>query len=282
VIENKEWNAFAMGNYSIYVFTGLLDDMDDDEVAIVLGHELVHASHEHSRKQFKRDMWIQLLALGALGAASTIDDDKAQAIAGLVVVAGASAWQSGYGRGMEDQADRVGLRYAYEAGYDITKGPRLWNRFAKKYGEGNKVANFFFSDHSQSAARATKLEKEIAFNYPDGPKPDGPARQARRAPPAAPSTPASTVATAPLAVPAGSQALTGAVPPPPPLTSSRAVGGVGAGTKRAEIKPGMTADEVRRALGDPDAEVVFGGKTQWTYPALTVVFVAGKVTDVKF
>ena len=37
VIENKEWNAFAMGNYSIYVFTGLLDDMDDDEVAIVLG-----------------------------------------------------------------------------------------------------------------------------------------------------------------------------------------------------------------------------------------------------
>jgi len=30
VIENKEWNAFAMGNYSIYVFSGLLDDMDDD------------------------------------------------------------------------------------------------------------------------------------------------------------------------------------------------------------------------------------------------------------
>ena len=186
--------------------------------------------------------------------------------------------KSGYGRGMEDQADRVGLRYAYEAGYDITKGPRLWNRFAKKYGEGNKVANFFFSDHSQSAARATKLEKEIAFNYPDGPKPDGPARQARRATPAAPAT----VAAAPVVVPAGSQALTGAVPPPPPLTSSRAVGGAGAGTKRTEIKPGMTTDEVRRALGDPDAEVVFGGKTQWSYPGLTVVFVNDKVTDVRF
>jgi len=278
VIENKEWNAFAMGNYSIYVFTGLLDDMDDDEVAIVLGHELVHASHEHSRKGFKRDMWVQLIALGALGAASTIDDDTKQAIVGLAVLAGTSAVKSGYGRGMEDQADRVGLRYAYEAGYDITKGPRLWNRFAKKYGEGNKVANFFFSDHSQSAARATKLEKEIAFNYPDGPKPDGPARQARRAAPEAPST----VAAAPVAVPAGSQALTGAVPPPPPLTSSRAVGGVGAGTKRTEIKPGMTTDEVRRALGDPDAEVVFGGKTQWSYPGLTVVFVNGKVADVKF
>ena len=60
VIENKEWNAFAMGNYSIYVFSGLLDDLDDDEVAIVLGHELVHATHEHSRRQVKKDMWVQL------------------------------------------------------------------------------------------------------------------------------------------------------------------------------------------------------------------------------
>src|SRR4030042_617702 len=91
VIENKEWNAFAMGNYSIYVFTGLLDDLDDDEVAIVLGHELVHASHEHSRKQFKRAMWVQLLALGALGATSTVDDDTKQAVLGLAGLARASA-----------------------------------------------------------------------------------------------------------------------------------------------------------------------------------------------
>ena len=148
---------------------------------------------------------------------------------------------------MEDQADRVGLRYAYEAGYDITKGPRLWNRFAKKYGEGNKVANFFFSDHSQSAARATKLEKEIAYNYPDGPKPDGPARQARR-----PEAPARTVTVAaPLAgVPAGAQALAAA--PPPPVSSAAP-----AGTDRREIKAGMTANEVRQLLGDPQAEVVF-------------------------
>ena len=80
------------------------------------------------------------------------------------------AWKNGYGRSLEDQADRVGLRYAYEAGYDITKGPRLWQRFARKYGEPGKVQNFFFSDHSLSAARAAKLERELALNYPEGPK----------------------------------------------------------------------------------------------------------------
>jgi Zn-dependent protease with chaperone function len=281
VIENKEWNAFAMGNYSIYVFTGLLDDMDDDEVAIVLGHELVHATHEHSRKQFKRDMWVQLITLGALGAASTIDDDTKQAILGLAVVAASSAYSSGYGRGMEDQADRVGLRYAYEAGYDITKGPRLWNRFAKKYGEGNKVVNFFFSDHSQSAARATKLEKEIAFNYPDGPKPDGP-RTARRTPTPADRT--VTIAARPVGGPApsASQALAGG-PAPVALPQATARPAASpAGGKRTEITKGMTADEVRALLGDPDAEVAFGERTRWSYGDMTVVFEKGKVADVRF
>ena len=177
----------------------------------------------------------------------------------------ATAYSNGYSRGKEDQADRVGLRYAYEAGYDVTKGPRLWNRFAKKYGDGNKVANFFFGDHSQSAARAAKLEKELVYNYPDGPKPGGPVRQAHRA---GPPTRTVTVAAAPAGVPAGSQALVGRAP--------------ASDSPRAEIRVGMTADQVRNLLGDPEAELVFGDKMRWTYSELTVVFVNNKVTDVQF
>jgi len=262
VIENKEWNAFAMGNYSIYVFTGLLDDMDDDEVAIVLGHELVHATHEHTRRQFKKQMWIQIAALGVAASASKIDNDTQRAIVGLVSAFGIMAWSNGYGRGLEDQADRVGLRYAYEAGYDITKGPRLWNRFAKRYGQQGKVANFFFSDHSESAARAAKLEKEIAFNYPDGPKAAGVER--RRA-----SVVASTKA---------SPRLAPAAPAPGPASALMAP----AATQRAEIRPGMTPDEVRRLLGNPKEEIVFSDKTRWTYPDLAVIFEKGKVKEVKF
>ena len=179
VIENEEWNAFAMGNYSIYVFSGLLDALDDDEVAIVLGHELVHATHEHSRRQAKKGMWVQLAAIGALGATSTIDSRSTRALAETAAGLAASAWSNGYGRDMEDQADRVGLRYTYEAGYDVTKGPLLWKKFAKKYGEGSSALNFFFSDHSQAGVRAANLETEIARNYRDGPKPDGPPRLPR-------------------------------------------------------------------------------------------------------
>ena len=264
VIDNREWNAFAMGNYSIYVFSGLLDDLDDDELAIVLGHELAHATHEHTRKQFKKAMWVQLAAMGLTIATTEIDDDTARAVAQLLVVFGATAWQNGYGRNLEDQADRVGLRYAYEAGYDISKGPRLWQRFAKKYGEPGKAVNFFFGNHSLASQRAVNLEKQIALNYPDGPKDTG-VRMAVAA--TTPAVGRTEVAVAPAhAVPAAAAALTSP----------------GAAGNKKEIRPGMTAAEVRALLGKATQEVSFGTRSSWSYPAFTVVFENGRVTEVKF
>jgi len=165
VIDNPEWNAMAAPNGSIYVFRGLLQNMDDDEVAIVLGHELVHVTHEHSRRHFKRDLLLAALQSGALLAADEIDNRGARvAVKGLAIV-GTLAWTNGYGRSREDQADRVGLRYAYQAGYDVRKGPALWERFAKKYGGLPKPLNFFLGGHSVAKDRAANLEEELARNY---------------------------------------------------------------------------------------------------------------------
>lgn len=165
VVTNKEWNAMAAPNHSIYVFSGLLDEMDDDEVAIVLGHELTHATHEHSRRAFKKEIFIALGAAVLATAEESIDSKSKRIGAQLGTLLFASALTSGYGRSQEDQADRVGLRYAYEGGFDVQKGPTLWERFAKKYGDSNKVVNFFFGDHSVAQARASNLRREIALNY---------------------------------------------------------------------------------------------------------------------
>lgn len=48
------------------------------------------------------------------------------------------------------------------------------------------------------------------------------------------------------------------------------------------IHPGMTTDDVTRALGEPQKKVNFGTKSLWTYKGMQVVFESGKVTDVKF
>jgi Zn-dependent protease with chaperone function len=164
-VDNPDWNAFAMGNYAIYVYTGLLHDMDDDELAIVLGHELAHATHEHTRRRFTKAMWVQLAALGVTAASRDVDDRKRRLLVNLLTQFTAVAMINGYGRDLEDQADRVGLRYAYEAGFDVSRGPELWRRFARKYGEKGRLASFFLANHSLASQRAANLEQEIALNY---------------------------------------------------------------------------------------------------------------------
>ncbi len=165
VVRTKDWNAMAMGNGSIWVFLGLLDEMDDDEVAVVLGHELAHYTHEHTRRSFRRGMWLQLLAVGVAVAAETIDSSKTRQVVQLASVFSLLALQNGYGRDLEDQSDRVGLRYAYEAGYNIRRAPGMWGRFLTKYGDQNRAVNFFFGNHSQTKARIANIDQELPLNY---------------------------------------------------------------------------------------------------------------------
>jgi hypothetical protein len=165
VVETDEWNAAAMGNGAIWVYSGLIDSMSDDELAIVLGHELAHYTHEHSRRNAKRGMWTQLLAVGAIAGSEAIDDDGTRTAAQVGSLLGLSAFGSGYSRDLEDQADRVGLRYVYEAGYDVHKGPTLWAKFRDKYGESDSVQNFFFGSHSRPTDRIRNIDRELALNY---------------------------------------------------------------------------------------------------------------------
>ena len=167
VVDNPEWNAMAMANFSIYTFSGLMKDMDDDELAIVLGHEIAHATYEHSRRQAKAGMASGVAGQAAQMGAGLLKNDMLRAGAQQATALGVTTFGNAFSREYEDQADRVGLRYVYEAGYDYRKAPGLWNRFAEKYGDQDKVTNFFFGNHSISTERAKALQKEIDRNYAD-------------------------------------------------------------------------------------------------------------------
>jgi hypothetical protein len=165
IINNRQWNAMAMGNGSIWVYRGIMDDLSDSQLAIVVGHELAHYTHEHSRRQMRRGIWTQMVGLGALLGAEAIGHGGARAAAQLGAALSVSALTSGYGRDLEDQADRVGLRYAHEAGFPVADAPQVWQRFLDKYGQEARLTNFFFSDHSRASARQKNLQLEIVNNY---------------------------------------------------------------------------------------------------------------------
>ena len=187
VVDNKDWNAFAMANFALYVHSGLLADMDDDEVAIVLGHELAHATLEHSRRGMSKGRWASIARGVASIGGEVMGGWGGVAVSGLGGV-GSAALGSGFSRGFEDQADRVGLRYAYEGGFAAEKAPALWRRFAEKYGDGGGFGNFLFGSHAGARSRAKNMEGEVARNYaggvadaPSRPRPAaGPARQGSR------------------------------------------------------------------------------------------------------
>jgi Zn-dependent protease with chaperone function len=165
LVDTEEWNAAAMGNGAIWVYLGLVEAMSDDELAVVIGHELAHVTHEHSRRSAKADMWSELLGAGVSLAAEAIDNDSLKSAIQVAAAVATVTSLSKYSRGHEDQADRVGLRYVHEAGFDVTAGPKVWKRFQDKYGDENRVLNFFLGSHSRSADRIRNMEAELKRNY---------------------------------------------------------------------------------------------------------------------
>jgi Zn-dependent protease with chaperone function len=165
VVDNKEWNAMAMPNHSVYVYSGILEALNDNEMALVLGHELTHALYEHGRRQASKSTFSQIAGEAAMIGASKIGNGLARTAAQQAASLGYSAFNNTYSRGYEDQADRVGMRYAYEAGYDPSVGPDLWRKFAARYGDMPKVQNYFYGNHPTSGDRAKTLQQQITMNY---------------------------------------------------------------------------------------------------------------------
>lgn len=166
LVETEIWNASAMANGAIWVYAGLEEMLSDDELAVILGHELAHFTHEHMRRGAKRDMLTQSAAglaggalVGMMGGGALAD------IAGIAASLGATAFTSGYSRDLEDQADRVGLRYAFEAGYDAHAGVTVWQLFLEKFGDGDQVGNFLVGSHSRPSERIENIRREIDINY---------------------------------------------------------------------------------------------------------------------
>jgi Zn-dependent protease with chaperone function len=165
VIQSNTWNAFAMGNGAIGVNKGLLDDVSDDELASVLGHELVHFTYEHIRRGTRNRVLVQLTAKFAQVALERVHSNATNVALTVGADLALMAWNNGYSRQLEDQADRVGLRYAYEGGFDVTRAPKMWQRILERSGQLDRVSNLFLGSHSRPSDRIRNIERELRLNY---------------------------------------------------------------------------------------------------------------------
>jgi predicted Zn-dependent protease len=154
LIGSRDLNAFCMPGGKIAFFYGLLQQLQlsDDEVAMVMGHEMTHAVREHARERLGKTAATRIgasLISSLFGLGNTGD---------TLLNMGSQLLTLKFSREDETEADLVGMEIAARAGYDPQAAVSLWNKML----EANKNAPpQFLSTHPSGPNRIHELEANL-------------------------------------------------------------------------------------------------------------------------
>jgi predicted Zn-dependent protease len=160
LIESKEANAFCLPGGKVAFYTGILPALENEAaMAIVMGHEVAHATLRHGGQRMSTAYGTQLLTVGAgLLAANAIKNPNTKNIAMAAIGAGVGIGVIlPFSRSNEAEADAFGLEYAAAAGYDPAEAAAFWTRFSQK--SAGKEPPAFLSTHPSNASRIKNLQE---------------------------------------------------------------------------------------------------------------------------
>lgn len=156
VLDDKSVNAVALPGGYIYVFKGLIDQVDGDRdiLAGVIAHEVAHVAAKHHTDMMEKQMTGGLL-IGILLKGKTRD------IASIFSNVYALKWT----RNDEYESDRLGVRYAAQAGYDPYGLPRFLKMLQSQGGRGAPIWLSTHPSTGERVRRATQYASEAARTY---------------------------------------------------------------------------------------------------------------------
>ena len=153
LIHDAQLNAFCMPGGKIAVYSGLIDTLKltDDEIAIVMAHEVSHALREHARARMAKG---QLTQLGTSLLGQFVGGGQYTQL----FQAGGSLLTLKFSRGDETDADIVGLELSARAGYDPRAGVSLWQKMTAS----NKGAPpQWLSTHPSGQNRVQEIQRHL-------------------------------------------------------------------------------------------------------------------------
>jgi len=157
VLLHPALNAASMPGGRIYLTVGLLNGIEsEDELASVLGHEIGHVNARHwANLKSKR------LVLGAAGWALSVVPFGA--LAGFGYQKAQLHLMNAFTRRTEEEADSLGLRYLYKAGYDPSAFVSFLGKASNIQEKDPHKGGLNAKDHPATTDRITKAQQEIKF-----------------------------------------------------------------------------------------------------------------------
>lgn len=114
VYQSNTVNAFASGDGSVRVYTGLMDAMNDDEVFAVIGHELGHLINKDVRDAYRA----AYLVVAARYGIAAVNTTAGALSTGFLGDLGQQLAQNAYSRKQETQADETAFQFCIQNGVD--------------------------------------------------------------------------------------------------------------------------------------------------------------------
>lgn len=144
-------NAWCMAGGRMAIYTGIIDklDLNDDEIAQIMGHEIAHALANHTAERMSR----ALVTNVGLTAAAIFTENNNLAL-GTTAMAAKLALELPNSRRAETEADEIGLLLAYRAGYQPQAAISLWQKMASA---SRSRTPQFLSTHPSPGNRVEKL-----------------------------------------------------------------------------------------------------------------------------
>lgn len=153
VVQDPSINAFAVPGGHVYIHTGLIAAANSaSELAGVMAHEIAHIVERHSTEQLSRQYGLSMLAGLVLGQ----DPGVLSQIAAQIVAGGTLAR---FSREAEREADEIGIRAMYEAGYDPRGVAAMFRTLMEQSQRQPGRVQSFFATHPTTADRVRDAER---------------------------------------------------------------------------------------------------------------------------
>jgi beta-barrel assembly-enhancing protease len=163
IVDDKDINAFSLPGGYLYFNKGLLSYVQsDDELAGVIGHEIIHAAHHHVARLSKEQGKLNTqMAIGALAAilARVPGQDTGNLLQGFQLVAMQKV--SGYSQNAERDADFGGIQLAIKGGYNPVGMLTFMERLERDRKLRPDIDLGIFRTHPPEKERATNMIQQI-------------------------------------------------------------------------------------------------------------------------